>query len=417
MSFSPSRLLLPLSIVVLAGCAGQQKPVVTLDDADDCSPLKLTQGQELVLTLPSNPTTGFRWELRNPAASVLKRLGPEVYSNSEEDSGLVGSGGESTWRFRVAASGDDRLELVYRRPWEKDAEPAESFSCAIQALKPLPAADTFCTKTDVLRRGDLAYPDRPRRPEDSMLRAAFVLLALSCAAPLPSLAEPLRFAGDDGCPYLCPGTPQRPGYLVEALSQVLREPPHFDSLPWPRAVQMVRDGHRDGLVGAYGLDGLRVGSEPIGWVGLAFYTRHDSDWRYSGDASLLGQRLGLAQGYVNNPRFEAWRSQAGDDDLHLQVLGGERVLPRNLQKLLLGRIDVLLEDRDIIEHYLEHHPQLAGQVRRAGELPGRQPLHVGLSPHLPEVDARLAELDEGLRQLRREGTLKVLGERYRLSFE
>ena len=132
MSFSPSRLLLPLSIVVLAGCAGQQKPVVTLDDADDCSPLKLTQGQELVLTLPSNPTTGFRWELRNPAASVLKRLGPEVYSNSEEDSGLVGSGGESTWRFRVAASGDDRLELVYRRPWEKDAEPAESFSCTIQ---------------------------------------------------------------------------------------------------------------------------------------------------------------------------------------------------------------------------------------------------------------------------------------------
>ena len=158
-----------------------------------------------------------------------------------------------------------------------------------------------------------------------MLRASFVLLALSSAAPLPTLAEPLRFAGDDGCPYLCPGTPQRPGYLVEALSQVLREPPHFDSLPWPRAVQMVRDGHRDGLVGAYGLDGLRVGSEPIGWVELAFYTRHDSDWRYSGDASLLGQRLGLAQGYVNNPRFEAWRSQAGDDDLHLQVLGGERV--------------------------------------------------------------------------------------------
>ncbi|KFF34227.1 protease inhibitor I42 family protein [Pseudomonas paraeruginosa] len=131
MSFSPSRLLLPLSIAVLAGCAGQQKPVVSLDDADDCSPLKLTQGQKLVLTLPSNPTTGFRWELRNPAAGVLRRLGPEVYSNPD-DNGLVGSGGESTWRFRAAASGTDRLELVYRRPWEKDAEPAESFSCAIQ---------------------------------------------------------------------------------------------------------------------------------------------------------------------------------------------------------------------------------------------------------------------------------------------
>ncbi|MGC3250857.1 ABC transporter substrate-binding protein, partial [Pseudomonas aeruginosa] len=80
-----------------------------------------------------------------------------------------------------------------------------------------------------------------------------------------------------------------------------------------------RGGVRGGVGGSNGLDGLRVGSEPLGWVGLAFNTRHDSDWHYSGDASLLAQRLGLAQGFVNNPRFEAWRTQAGDDDLHLQV--------------------------------------------------------------------------------------------------
>ncbi len=142
MSFSPSRLLLPLSIVVLAGCAGQQKPVVTLDDADDCSPLKLTQGQELVLTLPSNPTTGFRWELRNPAASVLKRLGPEVYSNSEEDSGLVGSGGE--------------IDLALPRRRQRRRPPGTGLPAALGkgrgtggklflrdpgALKPLPPAD------------------------------------------------------------------------------------------------------------------------------------------------------------------------------------------------------------------------------------------------------------------------------------
>ena len=56
-----------------------------------------------------------------------------------------------------------------------------------------------------------------------MLRASFVLLALSCAAPLLSLAEPLRFAGDDGCPYLCPGTPQRPGKSFERKPIALAE--------------------------------------------------------------------------------------------------------------------------------------------------------------------------------------------------
>jgi len=124
------RLLLPLSLALLAGCAGQSKPVVTLEDARDCKPLKLHEGQELVLILPSNPTTGFRWEMRNAANGLLQSLGPEVYSNPE-DAGLVGSAGESTWRFRVTGSGEDKLELAYRRPWEQEVAPAQTFVCPI----------------------------------------------------------------------------------------------------------------------------------------------------------------------------------------------------------------------------------------------------------------------------------------------
>lgn len=124
------RLLLPLSLALLAGCAGQTKPVVTLEDASDCKPLKLHEGQELVLILPSNPTTGFRWEMRNAANGLLRSLGPEVYSNPE-DAGLVGSAGESTWRFRVTGTGEDKLELAYRRPWEPEVAPAQTFTCPI----------------------------------------------------------------------------------------------------------------------------------------------------------------------------------------------------------------------------------------------------------------------------------------------
>ncbi|PJI49174.1 MAG: peptidase inhibitor I42 [Pseudomonas sp.] len=124
------RSLLPLTLALLAGCAGQSKPVVTLEDASDCKPLKLHEGQELVLILPSNPTTGFRWEMRNAANGLLRPLGPEVYSNPE-DAGLVGSAGESTWRFRVTGAGEDKLELAYRRPWEAEVAPAQTFVCPI----------------------------------------------------------------------------------------------------------------------------------------------------------------------------------------------------------------------------------------------------------------------------------------------
>ncbi|MNZ30279.1 Chagasin family peptidase inhibitor I42 [compost metagenome] len=128
----PFRQLLPLSALLLAGCAGQPSPVVSLEDAGDCKPLRLVQGQELVLMLPSNPTTGFRWEMRDAASSVLRSLGPEVYSNPE-DSGLIGSAGQSTWRFRVVQPGEGHLQLAYQRPWEKEVPPAQIFDCAISS--------------------------------------------------------------------------------------------------------------------------------------------------------------------------------------------------------------------------------------------------------------------------------------------
>lgn len=126
------RLLLPLSLLLLAGCASQPKPVVSLENERDCKPLALHQGQELVLMLPSNPTTGFRWEMRNAASNLLRSLGPEVYANPE-NSDLVGGAGQSTWRFRVIASGEAHLQLVYRRPWEAEAAPEQTFDCALKA--------------------------------------------------------------------------------------------------------------------------------------------------------------------------------------------------------------------------------------------------------------------------------------------
>ncbi|BAU73048.1 protease inhibitor I42 family protein [Metapseudomonas furukawaii] len=131
MSFALSpRLLLPLGVVLLTACAQQKTgPVLIQDQADDC-PLSLSQGQPLVLTLPSNPTTGFRWVVRSAAPNVLQSLGPEVYT-TPEDAGLVGSGGQSTWRFKASQPGDGHLHLEYLRPWETDIAPAESFDCRV----------------------------------------------------------------------------------------------------------------------------------------------------------------------------------------------------------------------------------------------------------------------------------------------
>lgn len=124
------RLLPILGLALLTGCAHSPDSLI-LQEQSQC-PLHLSSGQLLMLTLPSNPTTGFRWVLRDGAERVLESLGPEVYSNPE-DAGLVGSAGLSTWRFNVKQAGADHLRLAYQRPWETEVAPAKTFDCAIEA--------------------------------------------------------------------------------------------------------------------------------------------------------------------------------------------------------------------------------------------------------------------------------------------
>jgi len=123
----PPRALPLFALSLLAACSSTPPSSVLLENQARC-PQQLAQGQMLILRLPSNPTTGYRWELQ-ATPEVLRSLGPEVYS-SPDRSDLVGAAGHSTWRFQAAAAGEGSLRLVYQRPWEQ--EPAEEFDCQVR---------------------------------------------------------------------------------------------------------------------------------------------------------------------------------------------------------------------------------------------------------------------------------------------
>jgi len=129
MPFALPRCLLPFSLLMLSACASTPSNSVSVNDDRQC-PLSLRTGQLLIVSLPSNPATGYRWSLQQAATAQLKSLGPEVFSTL--DSGLVGGDGISTWRFEAGEPGQGQLLLSYQRPWEADAEPAGLFDCRIE---------------------------------------------------------------------------------------------------------------------------------------------------------------------------------------------------------------------------------------------------------------------------------------------
>lgn len=112
--------------------AGEQDGVVTLDAEDNGRQVEVAPGQVLAVSLASNPTTGYRWEVAEVDQAVLEPQGEAEFR--QEDTGdqqLVGVGGTETLRFLAKDPGQTKLGLAYRRSWEKDVEPLETFSVQV----------------------------------------------------------------------------------------------------------------------------------------------------------------------------------------------------------------------------------------------------------------------------------------------
>lgn len=104
---------------------------VTLGAADNGRQVELSSGQVLVVTLASNPTTGYSWEVSEVDEAVLTQLGEAEFRQAPaEGEPVTGAGGTETFRF-AAAAGETTLTLVYHRPWEKDVEPLETFTVQV----------------------------------------------------------------------------------------------------------------------------------------------------------------------------------------------------------------------------------------------------------------------------------------------
>ncbi len=123
----PSRLFRVLVVVK----EDAPRRTLTLGEPDNGSTIFLTQGERLVVRLPSNPTTGFVWSVARNATAVLQPAGDPRFEASASDK--PGTGGYQIFEFRVAAAGASSLALVYRRPFEKDQPPTRTWGIFLAA--------------------------------------------------------------------------------------------------------------------------------------------------------------------------------------------------------------------------------------------------------------------------------------------
>lgn len=229
-------------------------------------------------------------------------------------------------------------------------------------------------------------------------------------------AETLIMEADVWCPVNCAQDTERPGIFVELAREIFTEAGievEYRVTNWARAVQDVRNGRVNALVGA----GIRdapdfiFGDTAPGISRNCFYARADSAWRYTGLASLGQIRLGVINGYSYGEEIDGYIHRHQKNLDRLQFAAGEQALALNVRKVELGRIDAMLENTWVMSMYLDQHGN-AGDLIKVGCRVPDVPIYIAFSPVLSS-SARYRDIfDEGVRRYRQDGRLNALLQRY-----
>jgi inhibitor of cysteine peptidase len=111
---------LPVAVVVLllAGC-GQATHVrvrgstLRLTESDNSGSFAVKRDQTIVLTLPSNPSTGYRWHWTYEASAGGAGLRQLSHRYVAPKTNAPGASGEEVWRLRPVGSKGSMIQGLY----------------------------------------------------------------------------------------------------------------------------------------------------------------------------------------------------------------------------------------------------------------------------------------------------------------
>lgn len=250
-----------------------------------------------------------------------------------------------------------------------------------------------------------------------MLLTAFAVCFSARAAEDKPAKPVLTIAADEWCPINCDPKSDRPGIGIE-LARAVFEPlgyrVNYVVMPWTKALEQVRAGKVDAVVGASRTDdpSLVFPVSTLYPISDDFYVLVGNPWRYQGVASLSRQRVGVIESYGYGGVVRKFIEDNKNVNGAVFVASGEDALKDNINKLMAGKIDVLIENRPVMEYTLRKLG-IEDKITWTGGL-SQGSVYLAFSPALPESKTRMQQLDAGYIRLRNSGALDAMYKPYGL---
>ena len=114
--------------VFMISCAG-------LKTTDPAEPIEVKVGEEFIIILGSNPSTGYHWEIIEPLDQNIVKFLEKDYQPDAFSQGAAGAGGNDIWKFQAIAAGQTDIQMGCFHPYDSELlepSPAVTFHVIVK---------------------------------------------------------------------------------------------------------------------------------------------------------------------------------------------------------------------------------------------------------------------------------------------
>lgn len=249
----------------------------------------------------------------------------------------------------------------------------------------------------------------------SLLSISFFLLLFS----ITSFAETITIVADEWPPYNGEPESELPGYGIEIAKKVFEEAGHkieYKIVPWARALKETKAGKYTALIGATKdeVPDYIFPDEEFGISENSFFIKKGKDWEFKGVDSLKSVKIGLIKGYAYGESLDAFfeLNKKNSDYVH-----GKDPLLLNIKKLLAGRIDVIVEDRNVFAQKLKEMG-ITDKIVRAKSVKDQTDsrIYIAFTPKNKNSKEYAEIFTKGIRRLKKSGDLQKILDKYGLKY-
>lgn len=222
---------------------------------------------------------------------------------------------------------------------------------------------------------------------------------------------------DKWCPFICnPNNNQskQQGYVLEVAKIIFERKGHnvvFQVDTWTNSIKSVRLGLATAIAATTKADApdFIYPSKSMGSNKDCFYVKSKDPWEFTNITSLKNRKIGTVESYAYSAELMSYMNDHPESILKSH---GENPLLLNIDNLKSGKTNTIIENPFVFNYFTENL-KIRDDFEEAGCTAG-DPLYIGFSPKNPRSKEFTKIFENGIEELRKDGTLGKIIEKYSL---